>query len=112
DLEPFVVARRRRDVHCGQADLAPARREHDLAVLAAVEPELDRARRVHVRRRPEEVLTDRPVVAVAHRVVAGYPPIEGGSVRGAVTEVAPSRHLVGVLTGGGGQGGGKPKRDE
>src|SRR5258705_11610514 len=49
-------------VHGGDADLTPCGSHQVLAVLGAREPELQRSSRVDVRRRPEQVLADRPGV--------------------------------------------------
>src|SRR5262249_59114815 len=102
-LPTAVGPRRRRNVHRGQADLAPAGGEHVLPVFGTVPPHLERSPRIDVGRRPEKVLADRPVMAAADRVVARDPLVERYAVRRVVAEVAARRHLAGVLAGGGGE---------
>src|SRR5262249_58849413 len=87
-LPTAVGPRRRRNVHRGQADLAPAGGEHVLPVFGTVPPHLERSPRIDVGRRPEKVLADRPVMAAADRVVARDPLVERYARRRVVADVA------------------------
>src|SRR4051794_15847548 len=69
DLASAVRAGCRCDVDCRETDLTPASGQQDLAMFGAREPHVERTDRVDVRRRPEEVLSDRPVVLPGDRVV-------------------------------------------
>src|SRR6266508_1340517 len=112
DLTPAECARSGGDVDCGQADLSPARGEHVLPVLGAIQPHVEGLGCVDVRRRPEQVLADGPEAPVRHRIEAGDPAAKGGAVHRAVAEVAANRHLGRVLTRRGAQPRGEAERNE
>src|SRR5438034_9884861 len=70
DLEAVEGPWRRRDVDGRETDLTPLALEQVRAVLGARHPHLERARRVDVGGRPEQVLAHRPVTPTLRAVVA------------------------------------------
>src|SRR6266516_147526 len=66
-------------------------------MLGAVQPKSERAWRVDVRRRVEQVFAGRPVAVAAIGVAASDPFEEGAAVGRVVAEVALLRHRLGVL---------------
>src|SRR3954466_8602115 len=103
DVQAFVRARGRWSVHGGDADLAPAWVHEVLAVLGACEPECERASWVDRRRRPEQVLADRPEAPGRRAIEALHALPERRAVGGLMGEVAVLRHLRRVRAGRGGE---------
>src|SRR6266487_4855845 len=92
DLVTVVHAWGARGMHGSKADLAPAAVEQVRPMLGAVQPKSERACRVDVGRRVEQVFAGRPVAVTAIGVEARDPFEERAAVGRVVAEVALLRH--------------------